>query len=30
MNYFVLYTVYVLVLSVLMGLTTWKFFKKIK
>ncbi|WP_187477684.1 signal peptidase I [Amniculibacterium sp. G2-70] len=28
MNYFVLYTVYVLVLSVLMGLTTWKFFKK--
>lgn len=28
MNYFILYTVYVLVLSVLMGVTTWKFFKK--
>ena len=29
MNYFVLYTLYVVVLSVLMGVTTWKFFKKL-
>ena len=28
MNYFLLYTVYVLVLSICMGLTTWKYFKK--
>lgn len=29
MNYFVLYTLYVVVLSILMGVTTWKFFKKL-
>lgn len=28
MNYFLTYTVYVLILSVLMGLSTWKLFKK--
>lgn len=28
MNYFVVYTIFVLVLSVLMGLSTWKLFKK--
>ncbi|AYO58025.1 signal peptidase I [Chryseobacterium sp. 6424] len=28
MNYFITYTVYVLILSVLMGLSTWKLFKK--
>lgn len=28
MNYFLIYTVYVLVLSVLMGVSTWKLFKK--
>ncbi|MBS1571849.1 MAG: signal peptidase I, partial [Bacteroidetes bacterium] len=28
MNYFVIYTLYVIILSVLMGLTSWKFFKK--
>ncbi|AZA53734.1 signal peptidase I [Chryseobacterium sp. G0201] len=29
MNYFLTYTVYVLILSVLMGLSTWKLFKKL-
>lgn len=29
MNYFLTYTVYVLVLSVLMGISTWKLFKKL-
>ena len=28
MNYFLTYTIYVLILSVLMGLSTWKLFKK--
>ncbi len=28
MNYFLTYTVYVLILSVLMGISTWKLFKK--
>ncbi len=28
MNYFLTYTVYVLILSILMGISTWKFFKK--
>lgn len=28
MNYFIYYTIYVLILSVLMGITTWKFFQK--
>lgn len=28
MNYFIIYTIYVLILSVLMGLSTWKLFKK--
>lgn len=28
MNYFVVYSVYVLILSVLMGISTWKLFKK--
>lgn len=28
MNYFVIYTGYVLILSVLMGISTWKLFKK--
>lgn len=28
MNYFLTYTVYVLVLSLLMGISTWKLFKK--
>ncbi len=28
MNYFITYTVYVLILSVLMGLSTWKLFRK--
>lgn len=28
MNYFITYTIYVLVLSVLMGVSTWKLFKK--
>lgn len=29
MNYFLTYTVYVLILSVLMGISTWKLFKKL-
>ncbi len=29
MNYFITYTIYVLILSVLMGLSTWKLFKKL-
>jgi len=29
MNYFVLYSIYVLILSILMGLSTWKLFKKL-
>ncbi len=29
MNYFVLYTVYVIILSLLMGVSTWKLFKKL-
>ncbi|WP_407401782.1 signal peptidase I [Chryseobacterium sp.] len=29
MNYFLTYTVYVLIISVLMGLSTWKLFKKL-
>lgn len=29
MNYFLMYTVYVLILSVLMGISTWKLFKKL-
>ena len=28
MNYFITYTVYVLILSLLMGISTWKLFKK--
>ena len=28
MNYIITYTIYVLIISVLMGLTTWKLFKK--
>ena len=28
MNYFLTYTIYVVILSVLMGLSTWKLFKK--
>ena len=28
MNYFLTYTVYVLILSVLMGISTWKLYKK--
>src|SRR5690606_4549562 len=28
MNYFIIYTGYVLILSVLMGISTWKLFKK--
>ncbi|MDO5616835.1 MAG: signal peptidase I, partial [Cruoricaptor ignavus] len=28
MNYFITYTIYVLILSVLMGISTWKLFKK--
>lgn len=28
MNYFVIYTIYVIILSVLMGISTWKLFKK--
>ncbi|MBN9338324.1 MAG: signal peptidase I, partial [Chryseobacterium sp.] len=28
MDYIITYTVYVLIISVLMGLTTWKLFKK--
>ncbi|ACU07209.1 Signal peptidase I [Flavobacteriaceae bacterium 3519-10] len=30
MNYFIVYTLYVVVLSVLMGLSTWKLFKKMR
>lgn len=29
MNYFITYTIYVLILSVLMGISTWKLFKKL-